>query len=141
MQSKVKFCDERHAVFDHWLNRVIGGKVWRTCLSHTADVLLLIDGYSEALVDVAAAKISLAKQGAGGAENREKRIAVTSVVCGAVIGCTRCRKQRQIEEVGSADDIHVSGGVDRHAICRSCRWIRHRCRARDESSPQHGLSG
>src|SRR5438552_18133013 len=130
MQSKVKFCDERHAVFDHWLNRVIGGKVWRTCLSHTADVLLLIDGYSEALVDVAAAKISLAKQGAGGAENREKRIAVTSVVCGAVIGSTRCRKLRQIEGVGSAGGIHGAGGVDRNAICLSGRLRRHRRRPR-----------
>ena len=58
-----------------------------------------------------------------------------------MIGRTWRRKQRQIEEVGSADDIKVSGGVDCHAICRSCRWIRNRCGARDESSPQHRLSG
>src|SRR5579884_1331911 len=89
MQSEVKFCNKRHAVFGLWLYRVISREVRRTCLPYSRNVFLLIHGYTESLVNVAAAEVCLANQGARGIENRDERIAITTVICRAVIRGTR----------------------------------------------------
>src|SRR5437764_12757527 len=99
MQSDVKLGRKSNAVFDLCLDRLISGKVRGTCLSHSGNVLLLIDSYCKTLVDVSAAKIGLANQCATGVENRDKCIAVTAVICGAVIGGT-CGRKQELSEKG-----------------------------------------
>src|SRR5437764_15363723 len=99
MQSEVKSRHTAHAVFDLGLDRLRSGKVRGTCLYHSGNVLLLIDSYCKTLVDVGAAKIGLANQCATGVEDRDKCIAVTAVICGAVIGGT-CGRKQELSEKG-----------------------------------------